>query len=139
MFETALVALDMSPAERPMLSCLDEIGALGVKRLVLMHVVEVDSISGAEYGHEEQIAVRLKTHADKLETAGFEVTTEVRDSGDVPGTILRAAADHAADLIVVGKHGQNWVESTVIGSTAANLCEIARRPVLMAPLNESEA
>lgn len=44
-----------------------------------------------------------------------------------------AAADSDTDLIIVGKHGQNWVKSMTIGSTAANLCEIARRPVLMVP------
>lgn len=37
-------------------------------------------------------------------------------------------------LVVVGKHGQNWVESMLIGSTAASVCETAGRPVLMVPL-----
>ena len=52
--------------------------------------------------------------------------------------IARAAAERDADLIVVGKHGQGWVESAVIGSTAAALCEIARRPVLVVPLQGNE-
>jgi nucleotide-binding universal stress UspA family protein len=38
-----------------------------------------------------------------------------------------------ASQIVVGKRGQNPLASLVIGSTAANLCEIAGRPVLMVP------
>jgi len=36
-------------------------------------------------------------------------------------------------LIVVGKHGRNWAADKIIGSTAAKVCEIARRPVLMVP------
>lgn len=47
--------------------------------------------------------------------------------------IARHAASQDASLIVVGKHGQHWIASTLIGSTAANLGEIAGRPVLMVP------
>jgi nucleotide-binding universal stress UspA family protein len=39
-------------------------------------------------------------------------------------------------LIIVGKHGHNWIKDKIIGSTAAKICEIARRPVLMVPLRE---
>lgn len=39
-------------------------------------------------------------------------------------------------LIIVGKHGHNWIKDKIIGSTAAKICEIARRPVLMVPLQE---
>jgi nucleotide-binding universal stress UspA family protein len=40
---------------------------------------------------------------------------------------------------VVGKHGQGWIERMVIGSTAARICVIARRPVLMVPMISAEA
>jgi len=36
-------------------------------------------------------------------------------------------------LIIVGKHGQNALAGRLIGSTAANLSEVAGRPVLMVP------
>jgi nucleotide-binding universal stress UspA family protein len=50
--------------------------------------------------------------------------------------ILQAACEYGADLIIVGKHGQNRTESRVIGSNAENLCEIARRPGLMVPTQD---
>jgi nucleotide-binding universal stress UspA family protein len=40
-------------------------------------------------------------------------------------------------LIIVGKHGRNRVAGKLIGSTAARICEVARRPVLMMPLQEA--
>lgn len=52
--------------------------------------------------------------------------------------IAREAAARDADLIIVGKHGQNWAESLATGSTAAGLCETARRPVLVVPLKKDE-
>lgn len=76
MFEKVLVALDLSPAEQPILDCLPALRS---------------------------------------------------------SEIARHAQERDASLIVVGKHGQNWLASTVIGSTAANLCEIAGRPALMVP------
>jgi nucleotide-binding universal stress UspA family protein len=50
-----------------------------------------------------------------------------------PG-IARIAGEKAVGLIIVGKHGQGWLDSLLIGSTAAAVCETARRPVLMVPL-----
>ncbi|WP_373418514.1 universal stress protein [Roseinatronobacter sp. S2] len=53
--------------------------------------------------------------------------------------MAKSAADGGADLIVIGKQRQGWVESRTIGSTATNLCEIARRPVLVVPLQNKKA
>ena len=54
--------------------------------------------------------------------------------GDPHEVIARVAAERDCSLIVCGKHGQNWVQSMVIGSTASRLCEMAGRPVLLVPL-----
>lgn len=58
------------------------------------------------------------------------------DHSAAQGPLLDCLADLRG--LGVGKHGRGWVESMAIGSTAANLCEIARRPVLVVPLTESE-
>jgi len=53
--------------------------------------------------------------------------------GDPKESIARIARERDCSLIVVGKHGQGWVESMIIGSTAASVCETAGRPVLLVP------
>ncbi len=58
----------------------------------------------------------------------------ILEDGEPAETIARVAAGGDYSLVVVGKHGQNWVESRLIGSTAARVCETAGRPVLMVPL-----
>ncbi len=136
MFNTALVALDLSPAESPMLACLGEIGALGVKRLILLHVVEVGYVKGVEYGHEDEIAERLERHAEGLRGAGFEVVTEVRDSGVVAEAVLQAAGEHGADLIVIGSRGQTMLGGLFLGSVAR---EVLRRSPLPVRLEWIEA
>jgi hypothetical protein len=34
------------------------------------------------------------------------------------------------------KHGRGWIEDMIIGSTAAKVCEIAKRLVRMVPLRK---
>lgn len=138
MFKTALVAIEMSQAESPMLSCASELGALGVKRLILLHVVEVGYVRGVEYGHEETVAERLSRLAESLVGDGFEVDTEVRDSGDVPGAILETAADHGADLIVIGSRGRSLVQDIFLGSVAREVIRRSDLPVRLEWLEATE-
>ena len=56
--------------------------------------------------------------------------------GDPHEVIARVAQERDCSLIICGKHGQHWVQSMVIGSTALRLCEMAGRPVLLVPLRQ---
>lgn len=58
----------------------------------------------------------------------------ILEEGEPAEAIAWVAEGGDYSLVVVGKHGQNWVESRLIGSTAAKVCETAGRPVLMVPL-----
>jgi nucleotide-binding universal stress UspA family protein len=101
----------------------------------LVHVVSPDET--ARYPRWSVMArAALDNIAHEITAAGGKAEVHLA-AGKPAQEIARAAAERDADLIVVGKHGQGWVESMAIGSTAANLCEIARRPVLVVPLNES--
>jgi nucleotide-binding universal stress UspA family protein len=101
----------------------------------LVHVVSPDE--AARYARWPVMArAALDTIAQEIIADGGKVEVHL-ETGQPAQEIARAAADRGADLIVVGKHGQNWVESMAIGSTAASLCEIARRPVLMVSLRNN--
>ncbi len=56
------------------------------------------------------------------------------ESGTPAETIVRIAAERDCTLIIIGKHGQGWLESKLVGTTATEVCEAAQRPVLVAPL-----
>jgi nucleotide-binding universal stress UspA family protein len=71
----------------------------------------------------------------RIEAAGGHGEALVRE-GDPREVIPRVAQERDCSLIVCGKHGQHWVESRVIGSTALRLCETAGRPVLLVPLGQ---
>lgn len=77
-------------------------------------------------------AAALQEIIMRIQANGAESGMIVK-SGDAKEMIRKVALDGDYSLIIVGKHGQNWIESMVIGSTAEWICETAGRPVLMVP------
>ncbi len=71
----------------------------------------------------------------RIDAAGGQGEALVLD-GDPHEVIARVAQQRDCSLIVCGKHGQHWVKSMVVGSTALRLCEMAGRPVLLVPLQQ---
>jgi nucleotide-binding universal stress UspA family protein len=76
--------------------------------------------------------------AKRVTKAGGQTDVQLLE-GDPAEAIADFAETREASLIVVGKHGRGWIESMVIGSTAARICEIARLPVLMVRMAVGEA
>lgn len=58
--------------------------------------------------------------------------TDLR-SGDVPPTILAAAAEHRADLIIMTTNGRDTLGQAVRGSTTERVLRAAKCPVLAVP------
>jgi nucleotide-binding universal stress UspA family protein len=85
-----------------------------------------DDRQAAESRHRELIR--------RIQDAGGNAGSRI-EQGEPSGSIGRAGQE-GYSLIIVGKHGRNWIEGKIIGTTAANVCETARRPVLMVPLQK---
>lgn len=75
----------------------------------------------------------VKTAADRLRAAGFEVSTSVRE-GDPKMVILDGAAEWKAELIVVGSHGRKGVTRFVLGSVSEAVARYAHCSVEIARL-----
>jgi nucleotide-binding universal stress UspA family protein len=80
----------------------------------------------AESRHRELI--------QRIEDAGGTAESRI-EQGEPSETIARVGQE-SYSLIIVGKHGKSWIGGKIIGTTAANVCETARRPVLMVPLQK---
>ena len=81
----------------------------------------------AEAGHQELVR--------RINDSGGKAESRI-ERGDPAETVANVAKTDNYSLIIVGKHGQNWISDKIIGSTAAKICETARRPVLMVPLKK---
>lgn len=131
MFTTALVALDLAPAERPIVDCLPDLQHWGVQRVVLTHVIQVGYMQGAALAHEKDYIDWLETIAQPLRDAGLEVVVSIRASGLPADKILKAATEHGADLIVIGSRGHNLISKLFLGSVARAVIRKTALPLLL--------
>jgi len=131
MFDTALIALDLAPAERPIIDCLPDLHLWGVQRVVLTHVIQVGYMQGAALAHEKDYADWLEKLAQPLRDAGLEVAVSIRASGSPADEILKAATEHGADLIVIGSRGHNLISKLFLGSVARAVIHQTTLPLLL--------
>lgn len=131
MFNSALVALDLAPTERPIVDCLPELRRWGVQRVVLTHVIQVGYMQGAALAYEKDYVDWLENLSQPLRDAGLEVVISVRASGLPADEILNAASEHSADLIVIGSRGHNLVSKLFIGSVARSVIRQTTLPLLL--------
>jgi nucleotide-binding universal stress UspA family protein len=131
MFSTALVALDLAPAEQPLIDCLPELQRWGLRRVILTHVMPIGYLQAAALAHESEFRAWLGKLAEPLREAGLEVGIDVRASGLPAEEILAAASQHRADLIVIGSRGHNLITKLFLGSVARNVIGKTTLPLLL--------
>lgn len=131
MFNTALIGLDLAPAEQPIIDCLPELQRWGVQRVILTHVIQVGYMQGAALAHEQDYVDWLEKLAKPLRVAGFDVVVSIRASGVPADEILAAATEHSADLIVIGSRGHNLISKLFLGSVARNVIHNTTLPLLL--------
>lgn len=131
MFDDALVALDLSPAERPILDCLPALRQWGVRHVLLMHVIQYGYGHGAALARQQDYVDWLEQCAGPLRNAGLAVDVRVQASGAPAGGVLALAGETDADLIVVGSRGRNVLSKLFLGSVARELIRNATVPVLL--------
>jgi nucleotide-binding universal stress UspA family protein len=131
MFRTVVVALDLSPAEQPIIECLPDLQKWGVARIVLAHVIQIGYGQGAGYGHEADYQAWLEKSAEPLRAAGLEVSIALRASGVPADEILAVAEEYEADLLVIGSRSRNMVRALFLGSVAREVIRMTKRPLLL--------
>lgn len=85
---------------------------------------------------DEHLSAAQKTIGERVErvwnqSAEHSIIAHVRP-GDTVDTILQAAVDVGADIIVVGTHRRAGIEKLVLGSVAEQVLKRASCPVLVA-------
>ena len=73
----------------------------------------------------------LKRDIEKTHT--IKATVCVYKDGDVATSVLKAAVDHMADLIVIGTYGITGLRRKLFGSKAAEIINISVIPVISVP------
>lgn len=131
MFKKAVVGLDLSPAEGPIMECLPNLKRWGIEDIVLVHVIRIGYAQGAGFAHEDEYAAWLNEKATHLHEAGIRVSVHVRGSGVVAEELLNVANTEGADLVIVGSRSHNLIHDIFLGSVAKDVLRKATLPVLL--------
>ncbi|MDI3476431.1 MAG: hypothetical protein PWQ79_23 [Thermococcaceae archaeon] len=131
MFESVLYPTDFSDVSLHALRhCIPELIKHGIKKLHLVHVIDITVAEFEAFELEEIYRERLEEIARELQGKGAAIESEVRIG--IPSIeIASVAEEKGIDLIVVPSAGENIWRIMFVGSTASNLVRATKRPVLL--------
>lgn len=105
--------------------------------LCIIHAVglteRIDGVTVPSHGHEGEIADRFAAWCEAVRDAGVDSWDARLVDGSPVDTILRTAQELEAALIVVGRHGSGQRPERLLGSTAHQVAERSRCPVVIVP------
>jgi nucleotide-binding universal stress UspA family protein len=130
LFETIVLATDLSPAWDEIVACAGEFKGLGCSQVILTHVISVKFMMGMEGRLKAEARPKLEAQQRQLEAQGLRVQVEM--SAGLPASSLNeVACRYGADLIVVGSHGRSLWREGVLGCFACAVLHHAEHPVLL--------
>ncbi|MCI0630405.1 MAG: universal stress protein [Phycisphaerales bacterium] len=129
-FETILVATDFSGNARQALNWAVELARTHGAKITLVHAIDPSRSGEREQPTGEQIQKNLASTAKIVR--GWQVNAVVEHEIGKPWKVIAdAAAKFEADLIVMGKRGDNTMRRKLLGGTADRVIRTATVPVLV--------
>jgi nucleotide-binding universal stress UspA family protein len=130
MIETILVPTDFTIESEELLSCVGEFKNAGLKKVILLHVVDIYQAQGLAPMFEENAKKRIRDYKQLLDEMGVNATTFVIH-GDVKKTIVRVANEENVDCIVMGATVSGVIKGRLIGRTTEYISRKSGKIVLI--------
>lgn len=132
MLKTVLVPTDFTDDSTLVLGFARGLPALGVRRVVLAHVVEASGLEGPIIATKvDKVRDWLREVAPALEEVGLGVEIRV-PTGDPFDEITALATEMHVDAIVSGSHAKSIIDQLFVGSISERLMRDASVPALLA-------
>ena len=138
---TALVGLDLSDVSRALVEWLPNLQRIGTTRVILFHAIppeKLEHVAGYPVDRLEEELTRealekLRAYAEMLAGRGFDEVEVHEPRVGEPAPLLAEEAERlGADYIVVADRGKGLLRRIILGSTADELLNLSRVPVLVA-------
>lgn len=137
MFDTILIATDLSKASDRVLACTRGLIPLGAKTAILVNALGIKPLEELRHGMAHFIEPYLKKQRELLEMEGFQATSELA-LGPAVVEVNRIAKERGASLVVVGSHGATLAREMFLGGTALGIVSHASVPILLIRLKITE-
>lgn len=132
MFNTIVLATDLSPASNVLVECVMGFKALGVQKVFLTYAMGIRHLDDLKHIIAAQVEPALLEQQKKLTDQGLDVSIELAP-GAPSEEIRRVADEKNASLIVIGSHGESMAEHALFkfGGTASEVLHSFTRPLLL--------
>ncbi len=131
------VALEVGPADQPVLDYIIQLAKPSKAKVFLLHVTSgsMSQFLGREaFDNEVREDQRyLEGVAARLRQAGVEVAVSL-GAGDPKAELVRLVREHQLDLLVTGSHRHGWLGDLLFGATASEVRHQLAVPVLTIPM-----
>ncbi len=134
MYQTILLTLDASPADRPIIDHVKQLAGLLHSRVVLMQVAtgaaaqfHAEDAAGEEV---EKSRAYLESVRQEFEDAGIPAAAHVA-CGDPAREIIKWVDENPCDLVAMGTHGHKLLADLFLGVTATVVQHNISVPVLL--------
>ncbi|MDY9927834.1 universal stress protein [Methanosarcina sp.] len=116
MINTVLIPTDFTIEMEDLLSCVGELKNSGLKKVILLHVVDIHKSQGLAPMFERNAKKKIESYANiarelELETEALVVV------GDVRRTIADIADRENADAIIMGATTKGFIQGKLPGRT----------------------
>lgn len=152
-----LIALDYNPTAKKVAEVGYSLAKSMKAEVILLHVITdpvfysasgyspIMGFTGYDYIPDinTDVAIGLNSASIKYlkksrEHLGDESIEVLVKEGDFADSILEAAEENNADIIVVGSHSQKWLENIVMGSVAENILHKTTIPLFIVPTKKPD-
>lgn len=128
--EKVLITTDFSKHSAQLINCIPELKAVGLKEIILVHVIDIRSPGGAAIAfknYDEQILNQVKA---EMEKSGLQVKPIVA-VGFPAAEIVQIAQHEKVDMILIASHGKGFIKQRLLGSTTADVIRLSSVPILV--------
>ncbi|MDO8964839.1 MAG: universal stress protein [Coriobacteriia bacterium] len=130
MIRTVLLPIDFSNDSTLVLRFVSGLGALGVRRVVCGHVIDVTGLEGPVIAAKvDSVREQMRLKVQPMIDAGLDVEVRI-PTGDPERELLSLALETHVDAIVVGTSGKSVADQLIVGSVSERLVRDAGIPTL---------
>lgn len=137
MIQTILIPTDFTIESEKLLSCIAELKNTGLKKAILLHVVDIFKSQGLAPMFKENAEGKIAEYKQLLEEMGVETITHVVE-GDVNKTIIKVADEENVDCIVIGATTSGIIKGRLTGRTTNYISRRSDKILLIEKYNKLE-
>ncbi|NYT12036.1 MAG: universal stress protein [Methanomassiliicoccales archaeon] len=132
LFRTAIVPLDFSSCNKPVLEQLQYLIDNGLEKAVLFHTIDSSKYRVSDDTRFQWVKEELNKIKGELEARTCDISTHVH-FGSLVYNILEVSREFNASLIMMGTHGKSLLHEMTLGSVSEEVIRKATVSLLIIP------